>query len=475
KWIGQDVAWIISDDERMAFKELGTDEEREQFVEQFWLRRDPTPETVENEYKEEHYRRIAYANAHFASGIGGWRTDRGRIYIRFGAPDEIEAHPSGGSWQRPAEQGGGSTSTYPFEVWRYRHLDNVGENILVEFVDPTQSGEYRITIDPCEKDALTHVQGSSSTTQPGQTSPPCGVFLASGGGAGVGGRNQFDRLEQQAKLEKAPAVRFKDLEAVVDSRVMFNVLPVAVQVDYLRITSYSVLTNVTVQFENRELQFQAKDGVQKAQINLLGRVYTMSRRPVSTFEKALEIVAPAGMLEQAAKQKSVYQQAVPLAPGKYKLDIAARDTVSGAMARAEVVLDVPRFDDETLGASSLILAGSIQPLASKEAGGAMFAIGGRKVRPRVSGQFARDEKMAVYLEIYNSAAGGKIFYEVDNASTKQSVYRFSEDLKAGNQVTVERLFPLRELELGAYTMRVKAGHGEQGFERQARFEVVAQR
>src|SRR5438270_328559 len=166
KWIGQDVAWIISDDERRAFKQLGTDEEREQFVKQFWLRRDPTPETVENEYKEEHYRRIAYANAHFASGMAGWRTDRGRIYIRFGAPDEIEAHPSGGSWQRPAEQGGGTTSTYPFEVWRYRHLDNVGENILVEFVDPSQSGEYRMTIDPCEKDALTHVPGGSSTTQP---------------------------------------------------------------------------------------------------------------------------------------------------------------------------------------------------------------------------------------------------------------------------------------------------------------------
>src|SRR5215831_16476804 len=80
-WLTQDVAYIITDDERAAFGRLQNDEEREQFIEQFWLRRDPTPDTIENEYKQEHYRRMEYANDHFASGIPGWRTDRGRIYI----------------------------------------------------------------------------------------------------------------------------------------------------------------------------------------------------------------------------------------------------------------------------------------------------------------------------------------------------------------------------------------------------------
>src|SRR5262245_29722614 len=92
-WIDQDVAYIITDDERKAFSRLSNNEERDQFIEQFWLRRDPTPDTVENEYKEEHYRRIAYANEHFASGVAGWRTDRGMIYIKHGPPDEIESHP----------------------------------------------------------------------------------------------------------------------------------------------------------------------------------------------------------------------------------------------------------------------------------------------------------------------------------------------------------------------------------------------
>ena len=97
KWLQEDVAYIITDEERTAFKRLNTDEEKEQFIEQFWLRRDPTPDTVENEFKEEHYRRIAYSNDHYASGIPGWKTDRGRIYIMYGPPDEIESHPSGGT------------------------------------------------------------------------------------------------------------------------------------------------------------------------------------------------------------------------------------------------------------------------------------------------------------------------------------------------------------------------------------------
>src|SRR5271154_5608935 len=163
KWMSEDVAYIITDEERKAFKQMSTDEEREQFVEQFWLRRDPTPDTVENEYKEEHYRRIAYANEHYASGIPGWKADRGRIYITFGPPDEIDSHPSGGSYERPIEEGGGSTSTYPFETWRYRYIDGIGNNVEIEFVDTTMSGEYHMTMDPSEKDALLYVPGAGLT------------------------------------------------------------------------------------------------------------------------------------------------------------------------------------------------------------------------------------------------------------------------------------------------------------------------
>src|SRR5437879_11622688 len=163
KWLDEDVSYVITNEERTAFKALKTDEEREQLIEQFWLRRDPTPDTVDNEFKEEHYARIAYANERFASGIPGWKTDRGRIYILYGKPDEIESHPSGGTYDRPIEEGGGTTSTFPFEIWRYRYVEGIGNEVLLEFVDPSMSGEYRMTIDPSEKDALLHVPGAGLT------------------------------------------------------------------------------------------------------------------------------------------------------------------------------------------------------------------------------------------------------------------------------------------------------------------------
>jgi GWxTD domain-containing protein len=162
KWLDEDVRYIITDEEKTAFKQLSNDEERDNFIEAFWARRDPTPDTVENEYKEEHYARIAYANEHFAAGIPGWKSDRGRIYIMYGKPDEIDSHPSGGSYNRPQEEGGGETSTYPFEDWRYRYLEGVGQEIIIEFVDTCMCGDYHMTIDRSEKDALKYVPGAYS-------------------------------------------------------------------------------------------------------------------------------------------------------------------------------------------------------------------------------------------------------------------------------------------------------------------------
>src|ERR1700704_1589212 len=163
EWLNEDVVYIISPEERQAFLQLDTNEEREQFIEQFWLRRSSNPDLPDNDFKEEHYRRIAYANEHYASGIPGWKTDRGRIYITFGPADEVESHPSGGTYERPYEEGGGSTSTYPFEKWRYRYIDGIGNDVNIEFVGPTMTGEYRMTMDPSEKDALLMVPGAGLT------------------------------------------------------------------------------------------------------------------------------------------------------------------------------------------------------------------------------------------------------------------------------------------------------------------------
>src|SRR5579862_1104695 len=406
KWLNEDVLYIITDEERKAFKQLQTDEEREQFVEQFWLRRDPTPDTVENEFKEEHYRRIAYANERYASGAPGWKMDRGRIYITFGPPDEIEEHPSGGSYARPTAEGGGETTTFPFEDWRYRYIDGVGSDIMIEFVDTSMSGEYHMTMDPSEKDALTYVPGAGLTLaeQLGMSDKMSrftrtdGTHMGASLGATPASYNQFDRLEQFAKLQMPPPVKYKDLEAAINTRITYNILPMQVRVDYVRVTESSVLANVTIQFENRDLQFQKKDGVEKSVVTLFGRVTSMTRRPITTFEKPLEVIAPPDMLAKYATQKQIYQQSVPLAPNRYRLNIVAKDTVSGNMNNYEVALDVPHFDEEKLASSSLILADKIEALPTTSIGGGMFAIGDTKVRPRVGGKFTNEERLGIYMQ-----------------------------------------------------------------------------
>src|ERR1700757_116250 len=214
QWLNEDVVYIISPEERSAFLQLETNEEREQFIESFWLRRSSNPDLPENDFKEEHYRRIAYANEHFASGIPGWKTDRGRIYIIWGKPDEIESHPTGGTYDRPMEEGGGSTTTYPWETWRYRYLEGIQENVVLEFVDPSGSGEYHLTMDPSEKDALTHVPGAGLSlmesmglaSKTDRFTRSDGTNLPTAMGGTPASMNEFNRLEQFAKVQQAPEV-----------------------------------------------------------------------------------------------------------------------------------------------------------------------------------------------------------------------------------------------------------------------------
>lgn len=474
QWLNVDVGYIITDEERQAFKRMSTDEERQQFIEQFWLRRDPTPDTEENEYKEEHYRRIAYANERYASGIPGWKTDRGRIYITFGPPDEIESHPSGGTYERPIEEGGGTTSTYPFEIWRYRWIEGIGSDILIEFVDPTMTGEYRMTMDPSEKDALLYVPNAGLTLmeQMGMADKADRFSRTDGTRLGTGNQplparmNQFERLQQYANLQKAPQIKFKDLEAAITSTIRYNTLPMKVRTDFIPVTTSSIFSNITLQFDRKDLQFQQKDGLAKATVNIYARISSMARRTVNVFEDVVTVEVPQDMLQQAANGASVYQKTVPLAPGKYRLNVVAKDITGGNMTTYEMALDVPRFEEDALASSSLILADLIEKVPTKSIGSGPFVIGGSKVRPRLSETFTRDEKLGIYVQLYNfqqdettRKPSGTIEYEIVKNGSNEKVFDFTEDLTtlqgSATQLTVEKLLPLKTFQPGSYTLRMK--------------------
>jgi GWxTD domain-containing protein len=478
KWLDEDVGYIITVEERQSFKRLSTDDERENFIESFWLRRDPTPDTMENEFKEEHYRRIAYANDRFPSGIPGWKTDRGRIYITFGPPDEIDSHPSGGTYDRPEDEGGGSTSTFPFEIWRYRYIEGegLGTNVEIEFVDTTMTGEYHITMDPTEKDALLMVPGAGLTmneemglsTKDDRFTRTDGTHLGIGDEALSARLNQFTRLEQYVALQKPPTTKFKDLEAIARSRITYNVLPMKARTDFIRLTDSSILTYITLQFDRKDLQFQLKDGMQRATVNIFASITAMNRRPVSSFDDTVSVEALPENLQEETKRASVYNKAIFLPPGMYRLNIVAKDLVGSNVTNFEEALNVPRYDEETLASSTMILADLLEKVPTRSIGTGPFVIGASKVRPRLSGAFGRGEKLGVYAQFYNFAPdettqkpNGSIQYEVTRDGSNLKVLDFTEDVSSiegasANQVTVEKLLPLQSLEPGKYTLKMTA-------------------
>jgi len=475
KWLNEDVTYIITDEERKAWKRLSTDDERENFIESFWLRRDPTPDTEENEYKEEHYRRIAYANERFASGIPGWKSDRGRIYIVYGPPDETEDHSSGGSYDRPIEEGGGQTSTFPFIDWTYRYIEGVGSNVKIEFVDTTMSGEFRMTMDPSEKDALTYVPGAGLTLQEQmgmadksqRFTRTDGTTLGTGTNPLPASMNEFERLGQFANLQKAPQVKFKDLQAVVSSSIRYNNLPFKVRADYIKMTDSTILTTVTIEFQRRDLQFQQKDNIAKATVNIFGRITSITGKVVNTFEDPVTVEVPADLLSKAIDGASIYQKEIPLAPGMYRLNVVCKDITGGNMTTYPMALNVPHFDDEKLASSSLILADLIEKVPTRSIGTGQFVIGDTKVRPRLTDTFERNEKLGIYTQFYNFSPDEKtkkpnasIEYNITRTGSAESVLHYSEEVTSipgasSQQVTVEKLLPLQSLEPGQYTLNMK--------------------
>jgi GWxTD domain-containing protein len=496
KWMDEDVRWIITDEERAAFKQLSNDEEREQFIEQFWLRRDPTPDTAENEYKEEHYRRIAYANEHFAAGVQGWRTDRGRIYIMYGKADEIDSHPSGGSYHRPPEEGGGETSTYPFETWRYRYLEGIGQEIMIEFVDPCMCGEFHMTIDRSEKDALKYVPGAGlgMFEQMGVTSKADrfngGEQLPSGPFNQDLQSKQFDRLELFAKLNRAPVVKFKDLEEVVSHKISMNFLPFDVRADFVKITSDTVLVPITIQMKNRDVTWSGKEGVQRMTVNIFGRVTTLSGRIAQTFEDTVTDGLPDELLPKVIDNNHVYWKALPLRPGRYRVDLVLKDVNGDKVGTWSRGIVVPEYTEDKLAFSSLIVADEMQKVATKSVGAGAFVIGGTKVRPRVepaNGQpaiFKRDQKVNFWMQVYNLGIdqqthkpSADISYEVVNMATQKAVVQLAESTQqlgnVGEQVTLEKSLPLRDIPPGTYqiTIKVKDQISKQNLKSTAKFAV----
>jgi GWxTD domain-containing protein len=482
-WLNEEVPYIITEDERKAFMSLSNDEEREAFIENFWLRRNPDPDSPENTFRDEHYRRIQYANDHYAAGKPGWKTDRGHIYIAFGAPDSTDSHPSGGMYERPQEEGGGETSTFPFEVWHYRYIEGIGENIDIEFVDTCMCGDYHYTFDRSEKDALLHVPGAGLTQYEMQNNKDKTDRFEGGGieslGKGPEGQadqgKEFDRIEMAAKLFAPPPVKFTDLDAFVSEHKVLTgpPFPFDVRTDFVKITDSMDMVPITIQIRNRDITFVTKDGVSEGVVNILGKVTTIMHKTVQTFEDTVKVDEPAELLEKSLDGKRLYWKALPIPPGLYRLDIAIKDVNNpdhiGVYGRA---IEIPVYNDEKLGASSLILADQMNTVSSRDIGNGNFIISNMLVRPRVSANpatpvsYKRNQDLSFWMQFYNlgideatKSNSATVTYQISDAATGTVILDKqleSKDLGAhSDQLTVDKTLPMAGLPPGKYKVTVK--------------------
>lgn len=477
KWVEEDVLYIITEDEKATFKALRNDEERENFIEQFWLRRNPTQRLGDNPFREEHYRRIAYANQHFASGIDGWRTDRGRIYIMYGPPDQRETHPTGGMYFRRRSEGGGQTSTVPWERWWYRHIEGIGNDVEIEFVDPTNSGEYRMAMDPGEKDALTNVEGLGLTTaeelgladkrdRP-YLSPYAWNDMSNPNRANMWQKDSpFARMEQYFNLQRPPQIKYEDLKVAVSTRISYNPLSYNVRMDYIRLSSEKVMVPITVDISNRNLEFNKELDVNRATLNVYGMVTTLTGRIAWEFEEEIAAEFSDENFEKGKEQRSQFQKIISLPPGqRYKLDLVLKDVNSEKMGTQTIPLAVPKYDEDILQSSSIILARSVKKAPTNMDRLEQYVLGDLKVVPMVRTEYYPGQNLIPYMQIYNVAID-----QTDLKPVLEVTYTLKQDdrvlaqvedfsgstvqLFSGERVVLLAQIPLTDITPGDYTLEI---------------------
>jgi hypothetical protein len=380
------------------------------------------------------------------------------------------------------DEGGGETSTFPFETWHYRYLEGVGENIDLEFVDSCQCGDYHYTIDRSEKDALLHVPGAGQTEyeQMGMAKK-ADRFKGGMENLGTGPMSssqqskEFDRIEQAAKLFAPPPIKFTDLDNFISEHKLLTgpPFPFDVRTDFIKVTDSTVLVPITVQLKNRDITFVTKDGVSKGVVNILIKVTTLTHKTVQSQEDTVSVEQPAELLEKSLNHQSVYWKALPLLPGLYRLDIAIKDVNNpdhvGLYGRS---LNVPTYNDEKLATSSLILADEMNIVSSREIGAGSCVIGNTHICPRVSANpatpvtFKRAQELNFWMQVYNlgiddatKSNQATVTYQITQTATGAVIFEKeleSKDLGAhSDQLTVEKSLPMAGLEPGKYKVTIK--------------------
>lgn len=464
-WLDQDVRWIITDEERAAYKMLQNDEERDYFIEAFWQRRNPTPKSLQNPYKIEHYQRIAYANEHFGAVIiPGWKTDRGRIYILYGHPDQIEYFPTGKPKddESDATKGvvkdsfprvqdgrippGEDVSLLPLEEWRYRYLEGLGQNVALDFVDVCRCGDSRLTLDPVLKKPILQTPWSLPETstvpeEPGGSRAPMGVV-------------------------QYPPVKFGDLRASLHDRVLLNPFPFEVRSDFAKATDLTPLVPITIAVSRRDIKFVETQGSRHASLNIFRRLSTLTGRIADEFEETVEI-DPDDDSASPSEGKTLYIVTLALHRGRYRLEVAVKDVNADRKGIWRSSLAVPAYSQATQSTSSLVLAERVDRVSREVDVNGFFRIGSSYVRPYtgiIPGEVRihHGAPITAWIQVYGFAIGATnhkrsvtIDWDIFDLATKAAVFHDHSQTDSSDVITLKKSLPITNLKPDSYRLDVR--------------------
>jgi GWxTD domain-containing protein len=443
-WVTEDVRWIITNEERDAFKRLGNDEERGQFIEQFWSRRDPTPSTIRNEFREEHYRRMMYANEKFGGTLPGWNSDRGHVYVVLGPPDEITSGTKTFS-------NGTDTNLYAFETWHYSKLSGVEGPATFHFVDSCACGDFRLTMDG--QDKVMDLLAPKNPTDPGPGAAP-------------------DKLQLFVGGIKGPEVRFKDLEEIISHHVKFNLLPFTVSSHYFRVTDGSDWVPITIHYSAKDLSWKADGNLRRATLRVFGRVTTLTQRIDQQFEDQIQLAESTGLNSVVAKTYT-YRKPLVLSPGRYRLDVVAQDVNGDRAGTWSSSLIIPDLVDSTRMSPIVLTKAASDPVFGPDEQAINFSL---------------TDPIHVYAEVYGlgidenaKRSNTSVDYEVFNVSDPKkkaaSVLHLEEtgaDLKqTSEQIKIDKDLSPGTWQRGTYdlVLRVRDNVAHQEFCAEAPFSV----
>jgi hypothetical protein len=255
--------------------------------------------------------------------------------------------------------------------------------------------------------------------------------------------------------------------------VRYNLLPFDVRVDFVRVTSDTVLVPIAVQIKKKDITYVNKDGIERGTLNIYGRVTTLTGKIAQTFEDTIQDDVPPELLPKTLENASLYSKSLPLRSGRYRLDIVVKDLNGDRVGTWSRGIMVPDYsDDKGLSSSTLILADLMEKVPSKQVGIGNFVIGSTKVRPRLDGadgtpaKFNRNQKLNFWMQVYNLGVNeqnkkpsAQIEYDIVNAATKKEIVHTTETTdqlgNAGDQVTLEKSMPLASLDPGVYQLTIK--------------------